>query len=139
MLSAFAVGMRLSSRTAGTTPTPQTPPVVTRPGTDLPPPPPPPPPVQQPPASGPSVETGALMYPGAETVVDMKTGQGNFLQLRTTDPAGKVADWYTDRLKATDIIKTPGAGAVLRTGGTNVIISPRGNVTDIVIKQAAER
>jgi hypothetical protein len=91
--------------------------------------------MEQPPASGPSVPTSELIYPGAETVMDMRNERDNLLQLRTTDTPDKVVDWYTDKLKATEIIKTPRAGAVLRTGATNVIISPRGSATDIIIKQ----
>lgn len=135
MLCAFAVGMWLSRRQITTAPTPA-PPVVTRPGTDLPPPPPPPPPpIEQPPASGPSVPTSELIYPGAETVVDMRNERDNFLQLRANDPLDKVVDWYMQRLKPTQIFKTPGAGAVLRTGGTNVVISPGGSGTEIIIRQ----
>jgi zinc-ribbon domain len=135
MLMAFAVGMRLSRRKA-TTAAPQMPPVVIKPGTDFPPPP-PPPPIAQPPTSGASVPTSELIYPGAETVMDMRNERDNFLQLRTTDAPDKVVDWYTGKLKATDIIRTPRAGAVLRAGATNVIISPRGSGTDILIKQGS--
>jgi zinc-ribbon domain len=135
MLMAFVIGMRLSRRSAPAT-APQTPPAVARPGTDLPPPPPPLPPIEQPPpASGTSMPTSELIYPGSETVMDMRNERDNFLQLRTTDAPDKVVDWYMTKLKATEIIRTPRAGAVLRAGATHVIISARGSGSDIIIKQ----
>jgi hypothetical protein len=79
------------------------------------------------------------MYPGAETVMDMKNGRDNFLELSTIDPVNTVVDWYINRLKPKEIIRAPGAGSVLRTGATQVIISPRGNKTDILIKQGVEQ
>ncbi len=79
------------------------------------------------------------MYPGAETVMDMRNDRDNFLQLRTDDAPDKVLDWYADRLKGAEVIRTPRAGGVLRTGATNVIISPGGNGTQIIIKQGVER
>jgi len=136
MLMAFIVGMRLSRRSTVTTGPTVTPPVVTRPGTDLPPPPPPLPPIEQPPpASGTSVPTSELIYPGSEKVMDMRNERDNFLQLRTGDAPDAVVDWYTNKLKATEIIRTPRAGAVLRAGATNVIITPRGSGSEIIIKQ----
>jgi hypothetical protein len=135
VVGAFALGLMLNSRHAAPT---QTPPVVTRPGTDIPPPP-PPPPAGQPTSSGPSVPTSELMYPGAKTVMDMKNGRDNLLELSTADQLDKVVDWYIARLKPTQIIRdgTSGAGAVLTTGGTQVIISSRGRGSDILIKQPA--
>jgi hypothetical protein len=135
MLMAFVVGMRLSRRSTVTTGPTVTPPVVTRPGTDLPPPPPPLPPIEQPPsAPGTSAPTSELIYPGAETVTDMRSGRDNFLQLRTGDAPGAVLDWYTNKLKGAQILRTQGGG-VLRAGATNVIITPRGSGSEIIIKQ----
>jgi hypothetical protein len=131
VIFAFAVGMILRGRMA---PTPtQTPPVVTEPGTGLPPPPP-----GAPPAPGTSTPVNELMYPGAQIVMDMKNGRDNFLELNTSDPVNKVVDWYIARLRATEILRTPGAGAVLRAGSTQVIISPKGNGSDILIKQGVK-
>jgi hypothetical protein len=135
VVSAFAVGMMLRGRMATTTPT-QTPPVITVPGTGLPPPPPPP---AAPPAPGTSTPTSDLMYPGAQTIMDMKTGRGNFLQLSTTDPIDKVVDWYVTKVKGAEIIRTPGAGAVLRAGETKIVISPGGQGSAIIIKQGTEQ
>lgn len=135
---AVAIGVMLSVRNAATT---QTPPVVVRPETGLPPQPPAPPapPFAEPPAAGATVPTSELMYPGAETVMDMKSSRDNFLELRTNDPVNKVVDWYTAKLKSAEVLRSGGTEAILRTGRTSVIISTRGNATDILIKQGAER
>ena len=132
---AVGIGVILKARSAQPT---QTPPVVAAPETGLPPLPPMPPP-PEPPASGTSVPTSELMYPGAETVMDMKTGRDNLLELRTGDPLDKVVDWYMSRLKPAEIIRTPGREAILRAGKTSVIISNRGSGSDILIKQGVER
>lgn len=134
---AFAVGMMLRGSMT-TTPTTQTPPVVTVPGTGLPPPPPPEPPsMEEPPAAGPSVPTRELMYPGAQTVLDMKMGRDNLLQLRTGDKLDKVADWYMAKAKPTQIMRR-GTEAIFRTGRTHIIITGRGEATEILIKQGVE-
>lgn len=138
MFAAAAVGTMIKVvRTAATR---QTPPVVVRPETGIPPPPPAPPaPPAEPPAAGTTVPTSELMYPGAETVVDMKSSRDNFLQLRTADPISKVVDWYTTRLKPSEVMKSGSTEAILRTGRTSVIITTRGRATDILIKQGVER
>jgi hypothetical protein len=137
---AVAIGTMLRARTAAPV---QTPPPVVAPEAGLPPQPPlpPPPPFEEPPAAGTSVDTSELRYPGAETVMDMKSSRDNFLELRSRDPLDKVVDWYTKRLKPSEIIRdgTRGSEAILRTGRTSVIISNRGDTTDILIKQGAER
>lgn len=142
---AVAIGTMLKVRNAVATQAPP-PPVVARPETGLPAPPAPPappalPPIEEPPAAGTSVATSELMYPGAETVMDMKSSRDSFLELRSTDPLDKVVDWYTTKLKPSDIIKngTRGTEAILRAGRTSVIISARGSGTDILIKQGVER
>jgi hypothetical protein len=135
---AMAVGVMVSVRKAATT---QTPPVVVRPETGLPPAPPVPPvpPGVEPPAAGATVPTSELMYPGAGTVMDMKSNRDNFLELRTNDPISKVVDWYTAKLKPSEVLRSGGTEAILRTGRTSVIISTRGSATDILIKQGVER
>ncbi|MBA3804663.1 MAG: zinc ribbon domain-containing protein [Acidobacteria bacterium] len=134
----FAIGMILRGRNAQPT---QAPPAAaaTGPETVLPPLPPlPPHPSGEPPASGASTSTSELIYPGAETVMDMKNSRENFLELRTSDPLDRVVDWYTTKIKAAEIIRTRGTEAILRSGKTSVIISSRGNATNILIKQGVE-
>ncbi len=134
-----AIGMILRGRIAQPAQAPPAP-AATGPEAVLPPLPPlPPQPVGEPPASGASTPTSELIYPGAETLMDMKNSRENFLELRTNDPLDRVVDWYTAKIKVAEIIRTRGAEAILRSGKTSVIISNRGNVTNILIKQGVEK
>jgi hypothetical protein len=132
VLIAVAIGLMLTGRNTPATQTPP-PPAAAGPETILPPLPPVAP--QAPPAEGATVATSELMYPGAETVMDMKTGRETLLELRTNDPLEKVVDWYLTKLKPAEIIRTPGREAILRSGKTNVIISKGRDNTDILLKQ----
>ena len=85
------------------------------------------------------MSTSELMYPGAETVMDMKGSRDNLLELRTGDALERVVDWYMTKLKPAEVIRTPGTEAILRAGKTSVIISNRGGGSDILIKQGVER
>jgi hypothetical protein len=128
---AFAVVMILESRNS-----PTQPPVVTVP--EIPPPPPPPPPPTA--RGGSSATDNPLVYPGAETVMEM-TGEeeGRVLQLRTGDPLDKVVQWYVEKVKPTSTIKTPGENVtVLRGEGINVVITGGGSQTEIIIRQGRD-
>ena len=118
----------LSSRTSR----PETP-VVTVP--EVPPPPPAPP-------AGSSSSTptsNSLVYPGAKTLLDITQENGRILQLLTQDPMSKVADWYTDKLKPDNIVKTPGGNTtVLRSNDIKVVITSAGPETSITVKQGGD-
>ncbi len=79
----------------------------------------------------------ALIYPGAEVVMDMiREEEGDVLQLSTSDPLKKVVDWYDARLKPNKKIILPGRNAILRGEEVTAIITDGddGQVS-IVIKQ----
>ncbi len=97
----------------------------------IPPPPPPPPAVGGQP--GTSATSAALIYPGAEVAESHIEGDGDhMLRLRTMDPASKVAEWYTEKLKPTDKVSILGT-TVLTTGTTNVVVTGLGGETTIVV------
>ena len=102
---------------------------------EIPPPPPPPPP-----ASGGSSSTGnSLVYPGAETVLDVTKADGHVLQLRTHDPIEKVVNWYTEKIRPTETVKVPGGNmTVLRGEAVRAVITATGTETSIIIKQGGE-
>jgi hypothetical protein len=115
----------LSSRTGR----PETP-VVTVP--EVPPPPPAPPAGK----GGSTPISGSLVYPNAETLLDITEKNGRVLQLRTSDPIGKVVDWYTDQLKPDKVVKVPGGSTtVLRGNDIKVVITSAGPETSITVKQ----
>ncbi|MGH9901430.1 MAG: hypothetical protein ACRD68_06405, partial [Pyrinomonadaceae bacterium] len=103
----------------------------------------PPPPV--PPSTGGAegVANSSLVYPGAETMMNItQEDGGGMLQLRTTDPFEKVFDWYVAKIKPTKTIRTPGftSTAILRAEGVTAIITAAGgDQTTIMIKQEADQ
>ena len=126
----FAVVKILRSRTSQ----PQ-PPVITAP--EIPPPPQPPPP---PGRGGSSAPNNPLVYPGAETVMDMsEKDEGRVLQLRTRDPLDKVVGWYVEKIKPTNHVKVPGENVTVLNGeGINVVITDKGAQTEIIITQGGD-
>lgn len=79
----------------------------------------------------------ALIYPGAQTRMEINSGEGaGMLQLRTDDAYDKVLAWYVATIKPTNVIKTgPGSSSILRTDKMVVIITGEGGETNILIKQ----
>lgn len=53
--------------------------------------------------------------------------------MRTTDSPEKVIAWYTDRLKPTEIVNRPEGPAILKKGGTTVIITADGEGANIMV------
>lgn len=101
-----------------------------------------PPKPPKPPATWTTDSTGidpAFIYPGARTtMVISKAGEGNVVQLQTEDPLNKVADWYADKLKPTEIFRQP-KNVVLKAEDMSVIITPSGTGgSNIMIKQGAD-
>jgi ribosomal protein L40E len=77
-----------------------------------------------------------LVYPGAEILVETSGQDGdNALQLRTTDPVDKVADWYVAKLKPTNIVKKGGSGVVLVADQMQVVITAQGSETLVILHQ----
>lgn len=110
-----------------------TPPIVAPPA------PPPPPGVPEPKTPTSNSIRRDFIYPGAETVMEMKRADGgNFLQLQTKDSYQKVLDWYVAKLKPEQIIKSPGPNAVLKSDQVMAILTPTGEGTNIMLKEMSE-
>lgn len=91
---------------------------------------PPPPPGAHPPTTD---SSAALIYPGAEVAEShIESGGDAVLRLRTSDPASKVAEWYTEKIKPTDKVSILGT-TVLTSGTTNVVVTGLGGETTIVV------
>ena len=106
---------------------PQPPPA----GGIIPHPPQPPPP---PPARG-SVKTSlnaSLIYPGAEVVMDVNSGDGAVTQLHTTDDIDKVTDWYVEKVKPKKRMTMPG-GVLLDGDTVKVLLTSGGDDTSIQV------
>jgi serine/threonine protein kinase len=139
LLSIIAFGIVKLTRSRIATPqpttgTPELPPgSVTQP--HVPPPPQPPQPPTAPTGSGPI--SRAYIYPGAETIMELKRAGGGLLQLRTKDSFDKALAWYTTKLKPDSIIKTPEEGqtAILKSDKLMAIINASDEGTNIMLKE----
>jgi hypothetical protein len=79
----------------------------------------------------------SLIYPGAQTVLNVDSGGGRgVLQLKTTDSLDKVADWYAATLKPTKTIRV-GPTVIMKSDNATATIISDGDNTSIVIKQQA--
>jgi zinc-ribbon domain len=77
----------------------------------------------------------ALLYPGAQTVVDiMNQDGGRSLHLQTTDSFKKVEDWYERSLKPQKIVRLTSTNVVLKNETTTVTIASEGGITNILVK-----
>jgi hypothetical protein len=78
----------------------------------------------------------SLVYPGAQTVLDVTSEGGTgVLQLKTTDGIDKVADWYDAKLKPTKTVRV-GPTVVMKSDNVTATIVSDGSGTSILIKQA---
>jgi hypothetical protein len=102
--------------------------------------PPPPSALQEPPApsaSGTNVFS-KLMYPGAKTTMSVSGGgEGNVLQLETTDTVEKVANWYRAKFSNPKVTSIP-KSQIIDAGNIKVIIIDQNNGTRILLTQGQD-
>ena len=80
--------------------------------------------------------TAALIYPGAQTVVDMTSDEGRAIQLQTADSLDRVLAWYDASLKPTKRMRLTSTSFVLRNQNVTATIATEDNKTNILIKQS---
>jgi len=79
---------------------------------------------------------GDLVYPGAETLVDMTSPDGaRVLQLRASDPLELVQHWYETTLQPTKTVKLASASVVLKNEKVTATLIAEDAKTNILIKQ----
>lgn len=66
-----------------------------------------------------------------------KAGEGDVMQLTTTDSVNKVADWYINELQPEEILRRPN-NVVLKTDEVGVVITSNGNGANIMLKQGGD-
>ena len=112
------------------------PPVVSKPEIPLPPPPPPGLPPSGP--HGVTTISPALVYPGSLTTMEvMEAGGKSSLQLQTSDPINKVADWYISKLKPAQVINRS-SNIILVGDGIQIVINATGDGTSIMLHQGED-
>ena len=80
--------------------------------------------------------SAALIYPGAQTVVDMTSDEGRAIQLQTGDSLDRVLAWYDASLKPTKRMRLTSTSFVLKNQNVTATIASEANKTNILIKQA---
>jgi hypothetical protein len=77
----------------------------------------------------------ALLYPGAQKVVDVTSQDGGrALHLQTSDPFKKVEDWYQQSLQPQKTVRLTSTSVVLKNENTTATIASEGGMTNILIK-----
>lgn len=78
-------------------------------------------------------------YPGAETVMEVSNpSEGNTAQLRTSDSLERVVNWYTEKLKPTQVVKTNGPNVVLKSSQMTAVINAQGPQTMILLHEGED-
>jgi hypothetical protein len=83
-----------------------------------------------------TTDSAALIYPGAQTVVDMTSGDGRAIQLQTADSFDRVLAWYQGSLKPTKTMRLTSTSFVLKNQNVTATIAAEDNRTNILIKQS---
>jgi hypothetical protein len=79
----------------------------------------------------------ALLYPGAQTVVDMTNEDGGrAIQLQTTDSLDQVESWYQKNLKPTKTVRLASTIIVLKNENATATLAREDDKTNILIKIA---
>jgi hypothetical protein len=84
-----------------------------------------------------NVAASALIYPGAQTVVDMANPDGSrTIQLQTKDPLGSVESWYQSNLKLEKTIRLTVGSVVMKKDNVLITLVAEDSITNILIKKA---
>lgn len=82
-----------------------------------------------------TVASDPLLYPGAQTLMDMSNPDGGrALQLQTSDPLEKVESWYNRNLRPQKTVRLTSSSVVLKNENTTATIASEGGMTNILIK-----
>ena len=86
-----------------------------------------------------NTDSGVLIYPGSQTIVDMQSDTDRAVQLKTSDSLEKVVAWYEANLKPTKTMRLTSTSVVLRNQNVIATIASEDNKTSILIKQSIKR
>jgi hypothetical protein len=82
-------------------------------------------------------DAGALIYPGAQTVVNMTNTDGSrTMQLQTKEPLARVESWYQTNLKLSKTVRLTSASVVMKKEKVTITLAEEDGATKILIKQA---
>lgn len=82
-------------------------------------------------------DAAVLMYPAAQTVVDMTNTDGSrAVQLQTKDSLAKVESWYQTNLKLSKTVRLTSTSVVMKKDKVTITLAEEDGTTNILIKQA---
>jgi hypothetical protein len=84
-----------------------------------------------------TADTTALIYPGAQTVVDMTNTDGSrTVQLQTKEPLARVENWYQTNLRLSKTVRLTSTSVVMKKEKVTITLAEEDGITNILIKQA---
>jgi hypothetical protein len=84
-----------------------------------------------------TADAAALIYPAAQTVVDMTNTDGSrTIQLQTKEPLAKVENWYQTNLKLSKTMRLTSKSVVMKKEKVTITLAEEDGTTNILIKQA---
>jgi hypothetical protein len=82
-------------------------------------------------------DAAALIYPGAQTVVDMTGADGSrAIHLQTKEALARVESWYQTNLKLSKTLRLTSTSVVMKKEKVTITLAEEGGTTNILIKQA---
>ena len=85
-----------------------------------------------------TADTGAFLYPGAQTVIDMSNTDGSrTIQLQTKDPLARVENWYQTNLKILKTVRLTSTSVVMKKDKVTITLAEENGTTNILIKQSS--
>ena len=88
-------------------------------------------------ADGQTVSSSRLLYPGAQSIVDMINNDGSrTIQLQTTDSLDRVENWYQTNLTLKKTVRLTSTSVVMKNQKVTITLASEDNKTVILIKQA---
>jgi hypothetical protein len=83
-----------------------------------------------------SADSTTLIYPGAQTVVDMANPDGSrTLQLKATAPLARVESWYQTNIKLSKTMRLTSTNVVMKNNKLTITLAEENGVTNILVKQ----
>lgn len=82
-----------------------------------------------------TTDDAALIYPGSQTVVDVSSGDGRAIQLRTNDSLEQVLAWYEKSIKPTKTMRLTSTSVVLKNENVTTTLASEAGKTNILIKR----
>ena len=83
-----------------------------------------------------TADSATLIYPGAQTVIDMINPDGSrALQLKASAPLARVESWYQTNIKLSKTMRLTSTNVVMKNDKLTITLAEENGVTNILVKQ----